>query len=401
MRSLQRAWRCLSRKRGKTALLASVLFLAGVLILGTTVVADAAAQAEAALAAQTQAKLVCEGTNATQPLSADDVENIIALDDVSSVNRHLEAVVTSEGFAPVTQSVSEAAANSQLRLIGYDDLAKDGPFADGSYTLSAGRLSLAEGDVLMSEALAAQNGLAIGDAVVLTDAAGTRHRLRIAGLFRTGNEDAQEADTLALARLENQLFASADAVAACSGGQMTGLSVTVKTPERLEALAAQVRTLLGTRADVTSADSLYQRLAAPLMQLGNVVQLMRAIVAVAAAAIVVLLLALWLRGRQQELAVYLSLGVSRRALLVQVQAECAVIALTAAALAAACVMLAAQCWGARLAEMLGMPLALQLHAGAVGMLLADEGIVVVCTVSAVMWSLLLRSPKTLLSRMEE
>lgn len=401
MRRVKCAWRALTRKGGKTALLALVLFLAGTLILATTVVIDATAQAEAALAAQTQAKLVCEGTSAADPLTAQDAVALATLDGVSSVNRHLEAALTPDGFAPVTQSTSAAAENRQLRLIGYDDLTQDGPFADGSYTLSAGSLSLAAEDVLMSEVLAAQNGLALGDAVVLTDAAGTRHTLRIAGLFHAGNEDAQDADTLACARLENQLLAPADAVAACSGGQLLSLSVYVQTPAQLEALAAKVGGLLGTRAAVTSAAGLYQQLTAPLMQLANVVQLMRFLAAGAAAVIVALLIALWLRGRQQEMAVYLSLGVSKWGLFAQVLVESAFIFLAAAVLAVACVALAARAWGAQLAQLLGLPLVLQLHAAAVGALLAGEAAVIVLAVSGTMGPLLLRPPKMLLARMEE
>lgn len=401
MRSIERAWRCLSRKRGKTVLLGSVLFLAGTLILGMTVVADAAAQAASALAAQTQAKLVCEGTSTVSPLTLQDAEQIAALDGVSSVNRHLEATVSPDGFAPVTQSTSDAVENLRLSLLGYDDLTQDGPFADGSYTLTAGSLSLTDEDVLMSEVLAAENELAPGDTITLSDVAGRQFTLRIAGLFHSGNEEAQDADTLALARLENQLFTPADVVTACGEGQMDTLSVYVNTPEMLEPLAAQVRSLLGTRAEVTGADGLYQRLAAPLTQLGNMMQLMRAIVAVAAAAIVTFLIGLWLRGRQQEMAVYLSIGMTGRAFLAQVLLECAITGLAASLFAIACAALVARFWGARLAQMLGLSLTLQVHAEAMGLLLTGEVVVVVFAVLSAMLPLFLHPPKTLVSRMEE
>lgn len=68
MKTAQRAWRCLARNPGKTLLLALVLFAASALYLGTTVILDAATQAQETLAAKTQAKIICEATDAASPL---------------------------------------------------------------------------------------------------------------------------------------------------------------------------------------------------------------------------------------------------------------------------------------------------------------------------------------------
>lgn len=401
MRAQRRAWRCLVRKPGKSLLLVLVMFLTSVLILGTTVVIDAVVQAEHALSAQTQARLVCESSDAEQPLTADDVSNIARLDGVQSVNRCLTANVTAEDCTPVTRSTSQTAANAALRLCGYDAPTQDGPFADGSYTLSTGGLDLAADGVLMNETLAAQNGLDVGDAITLTDASGARWTLHVAGLFHTGNEERQPAETLASERLENQLFAPAEVVAACSGAVLSTLSVDSASPENIEALAAQVRTLLGERATVTTADSLYQSLVAPLAQLVQVVKLMRSLAAVMGALVVALLLALWLRGRRQELAIFLSLGLKKRSLLAQVLWESGALCLFALAFASGSVAVAAQLWGALLAQMLGVALELRLHAETVGLFAVGAALVIVACVLTVLAPMLLRAPKVLLSRMEE
>ena len=107
MRAQRRAWRCLVRKPGKSLLLVLVMLLTSVLILGTTVVIEAVVQAEHALSAQTQARLVCESSDAEQPLTPDDVSHIARLDGVQSVNRCLTANVTAEDCTPVTRSTSQ------------------------------------------------------------------------------------------------------------------------------------------------------------------------------------------------------------------------------------------------------------------------------------------------------
>ena len=401
MRACQRAWRCLVRKRGKTLLLGLAMFLSGVLILGTTVVIDAVVQAEHALTVQTQTRLVCESSDAAQPLTATDVSNIAGLEGVQSVNRCLTVTVTAADLTPVTRSASQAAANAALRLCGYDALAQDGPFADGSYTLSAGTLDLGEDGVLLNETLAAQNGLGIGDTITLTDASGARQTLRVAGLFRTGSEERQPTETMASERLENQLFASAEMVAACNGAVLSTLSVYSTAPENIEVLAAQVRILLDGRATVTTADSLYQLLVAPLAQLVQVVQLMRSLTAVTGAWVVAFLLALWLRGRRQEMAIFLSLGLKKRSLLAQVLWESGALCLLALVLASGSVAAAAWLWGARLSQLLGVALELRLHAEAIGLLAAGAVLVLVACVLMVLAPMLLCAPKVLLARMEE
>lgn len=401
MKTAQRAWRCLVRNPGKTLLLALVLFAASALYLGTTVILDAAAQAQETLAAKTQTKINCEATDAAQPLAATDVDRVAACAGVARVKRQLQATVTLETGTPVTQSDSTTRANSQLSLIGLDDLAGDGPFADGSYHLQKGRSDVGKDGVIINAVLAAQNDWQIGDAITI-EAAGKTLQLSICGIFSAGNEEKQSANTLALGRIENQLYTSAEQVAMLGdAATLVRLYAVSDAPWRLDALADELQQLFGRRAEITTAAALYEQTAAPLAQLSLVVNLLRTVAVVAAAFVTALLLTMWLRTRRREMAILLSLGAQKRTLFAQVLLEVEVVFAASACTALAVVWILAQMWRASLAQQFGSALTLQLHFGTItGFILAGGTLLAVCMALA-MLPILRKHPRSLLSEMEE
>lgn len=401
MKTAQRAWRCLVRNPGKTLLLALVLFAASALYLGTTVILDAATQAQETLAAKTQAKIICEATDAAQPLAATDVDRVAACAGVARVKRQLQATVTLENGTPVTRSDSTARANSQLSLIGLDDLAGDGPFADGSYRLQEGQCDVGKDGVIVNAVLAAQNDWQIGDAITI-EAAGKTLQLSICGIFSAGNEEKQSANTLALGRIENQLYASAEQVATLGdAATLVRLYAVSDAPWRLDALAGELQQLFGARAEITTAAALYEQTAAPLAQLSLVVTLLRTVAVVAAAFVTALLLTMWLRTRRREMAILLSLGAQKRTLFAQVLLEVEAVFAASACTALAVVWLLAQMWRASLAQQFGSALSLQLHFGTIaGFILAGGALLAACMALA-MLPILRKHPRSLLSEMEE
>lgn len=401
MKTAQRAWRCLVRNPGKTLLLALVLFAASALYLGTTVILDAATQAQETLAAKTQAKIICEATDAAQPLAATDVDRVAACAGVARVKRQLQATVTLENGTPVTRSDSTARANSQLSLIGLDDLAGDGPFADGSYRLQEGQSDVGKDGVIVNAVLAAQNDWQIGDAITI-EAAGKTLQLSICGIFSAGNEEKQSANTLALGRIENQLYASAEQVATLGdAATLVQLYAVSDAPWRLDALADELQQLFGRRAEITTAATLYEQTAAPLAQLSLVVNLLRTVAVVAAAFVTALLLTMWLRTRRREMAILLSLGAQKRTLFAQVLLEVEAVFAASACTALAVVWLLAQMWRASLAQQFGSALSLQLHFGTIAGFILAGGVLLAACIALAMLPILRKHPRSLLSEMEE
>lgn len=401
MKTAQRAWRCLVRNPGKTLLLALVLFAASALYLGTTVILDAATQAQETLAAKTQAKIICEATDAAQPIAATDVDRVAACAGVARVKRQLQATVTLKYGTPVTQSDSTARANSQLSLIGLDDLAGDGPFADGSYHLQKGQSDVGKDGVIVNAVLAAQNDWQIGDAITI-EAAGKTLQLSICGIFSAGNEEKQSANTLALGRIENQLYASAEQVATLGdAATLVRLYAVSDAPWRLDALAGELQQLFGRRAEITTAAALYEQTAAPLSQLSLVVTLLRTVAVVAAAFVTALLLTMWLRTRRREMAILLSLGAQKRTLFAQVLLEVEAVFAASACTALAVVWMVAQMWRSSLAQQFGSALTLQLHFGTIAGFILAGGVLLAACIALAMLPILRKHPRSLLSEMEE
>ena len=378
-----------------------MLFAASVLYLGTTVILDAATQAQETLAAKTQAKIICEATDAAQPLAATDVDRVAACAGVARVKRQLQATVTLENGTPVTRSDSTARANSQLSLIGLDDLASDGPFADGSYRLREGQCDVGKDGVIVNAVLAAQNDWQIGDAITI-EAAGKTLQLSICGIFSAGNEEKQSANTLALGRIENQLYASAEQVATLGdAATLVRLYAVSDAPWRLDALADELQQLFGRRAEITTAAVLYEQTAAPLAQLSLVVTLLRTVAVVAAAFVTALLLTMWLRTRRREMAILLSLGAQKRTLFAQVLLEVETVFAASACTALAVVWLLAQMWRASLAQQFGSALSLQLHFGTIAGFILAGGVLLAACMALALLPILRKHPRSLLSEMEE
>ena len=249
--------------------------------------------------------------------------------------------------------------------------------------------------------LAAQNDWQIGDAITI-EAAGKTLQLSICGIFSAGNEEKQSANTLALGRIENQLYASAEQVATFGdAATLVRLYAVSDEPWRLDALADELQQLFGKRAEITTAAALYEQTAAPLAQLSLVVKLLRTVAVVAAAFVTALLLTMWLRTRRREMAILLSLGAQKRTLFAQVLLEVDAVFAASACTALAVVWLLAQMWRASLAQQFGSALSLQLHFGTIAEFFLAGGALLAACMALVMLPILRKHPRSLLSEMEE
>ena len=101
-------------------------------------------------------------------------------------------------------------------------------------------------------------------------------------------------------------------------------------PEQTETLAEKLQELLGEKAKVTSSDLLYQQMKAPLEQIIRITKLMMTFTLLSGTVIVSLLLCMWMRSRQMEMAVLISLGESKGAIFLQTFLESVMIFLLAA-----------------------------------------------------------------------
>ena len=401
----QRGVLYLTRKRAKSILLLMIFLFVNSMILGTNMILHAAQSTEAAMKEKTKAKVVCEMADAGQPVTEEDARGIGNLDAVTSINRMGQQAAYLPELLPVTGNTSTEADNQKVSLLSFDDMEADSPFADQSFRLTEGRLIGSDSRycAVVNQGFTQANGLKVGDTFSLENEEGKKTTVEIIGEYLAGNETRQEKETLALYRQENQIYIDNTAYLELFGEKgFYKLSAYVSQPELLDSLAGEIQEIMGEKAEVTTSDTLYQQMKAPLTQITRVVSLMRLLAFGTGTAVVSLLLCMWMRSRQKEMAVFLSMGEGKSVIFWQALLESAVVFLIA--LLGACVLgTAASGW---MQELLlatvdtGTSLTVSLQAGDIAQLLGIGGAVVGIGVLLSLIPVLRSNPKDILSRME-
>ena len=401
----QRGVLYLTRKRAKSILLLMIFLFVNSMILGTNMILHAAQSTEAAMKEKTKAKVVCEMTEAGQPVTEEDAREIGNLDAVTSINRMGQQAAYLPELLPVTGNTSTEADNQKVSLLSFDDMETDSPFADQSFRLTEGRLIGPDSRycAVVNQGFAQANGLKVGDTFSLENEEGKKTTVEIIGEYLAGNETRQEKETLVLYRQENQIYIDNTAYLELFGEKgFYKLSAYVSQPELLDSLAREMQEIVGEKAEITTSDTLYQQMKAPLTQITRVVSLMRLLAFGTGTAVVSLLLCMWMRSRQKEMAVFLSMGEGKSVIFWQALLESAVVFLIA--LLGACVLgTAASGW---MQELLlatvdtGTSLTVSLQAGDIAQLLGIGGAVVGIGVLLSLIPVLRSNPKDILSRME-
>ena len=398
----QRGVLYLTRKRAKSILLLMIFLFVNSMILGTNMILHTAQSTEAAMKEKTKAKVVCEMTDAGQLVTEEDARKIGNLDAVASINRMGQQVAYLPELLPVTGSTFMEADNQKVSLLSFDDMETGSPFADQSFRLTEGRLIGSDSRycAVVNQGFAQANGLKVGDTFSLENEEGKKTTVEIIGEYLVGNETRQEKDTLALYRQENQIYIDNTAYLELFGEKgFYKLSAYVSQPELLDSLAGEIQEIVGEKAEVTTSDTLYQQMKAPLTQITRVVSLMRLLAFGTGTAVVSLLLCMWMRSRQKEMAVFLSMGEGKAVIFWQALLESAVVFLIA--LLGACTLGAAAAgW---MQELLlatvdtGTSLTVSLQAGDIAQLLGIGGAVVGIGVLLSLIPVLRSNPKDILA----
>lgn len=319
----QLAFRYLKRKKAKAILLFFVLLLVSSMILSTNMILRATEDSKAAIQEKTKAKIVLEIVREENKITQQDVEKILQSEKVSAVNRQDKAPAFPANFYPVTSSDSTEESNRKIVLLSYDDLQNDSAFYEGQYRLISGDyISKDKTGAVINSLLADYNGLELGDDIMVENADGKTVSLQIIGLFLSGSERKQTENMDSVDRIENQIFVDNESYSQFSGN--TGyykVSVYCKNPQQLSMLEEQLRSVFSEKVSFTSSDTLYRQMALPLEQITRVANLMLVLTLITGVVIVSLLLCMWMRTRQKEAAVFISIGKSKSGIFLQIFLE--------------------------------------------------------------------------------
>ena len=400
----QRSFLYLIRKRTKSILLLLIFLLVNSMILSTNMILHATERTEAAMQEKTKAKVISEITDTANEITDKKAEKIENLANVTSVNRMGQQSAYLTDLTPVTASDSAEPDNQKVCLQSFDDMKADSPFEDQSYRLTDGQLIGTDNrySAVVNAGFAEANGVQIGDKISLEAEEGKTVTVEIIGEYLAGNENRQEKSTLAVYRVENQIYIDNTAYLELFGDGFYKVSAYTGQPDLLGSLSGEVQDILRDKAEVTTSDALYQQMKAPLTQITRVVELMRMLTFITGTVIVSLLLCMWMRSRQKEMAVFLSMGERKFTIFLQALLEAAVLFLIAMTGACALGLLAAKALQSILLASVTTDISLDisLQFADIALLLGIGSAVVVIAVLVSLVPVIRANPKDILSRME-
>ena len=311
MNFAERAFRYLFRKKGKAIILFWVLLITETMILSTVTILG-----------KSKAKLLIEREKAEELFTDDEYKKLEKLENVKAVNRVAEVQLYPMDFKIITKSESVDADNQKLRIMAYDSLEDDGPFADGQIHLTKGKYPRKEGEIVVNQFLAEVNQWEIGETVCFKSHSGEQSQASISGIYISGIEEKQGKEPLAVNRIENTIYGKPEFV--CHLQETCGyenLIVYVDNPEQLSRTQLEVTRILKNYR-VMKADNLFQKMEIPLLQVVRVVKMMLGLSVVSSVLVITLLLSMWMRARKKEIAIYVSLGKTKVDLFMQIILEC-------------------------------------------------------------------------------
>lgn len=314
----KRAWRYICRKRGKTFLLLLIFFVADAMVFGALSIMETSDSIQKEIEELSFSKVTIECLD-EKGFTEKDVGKVEELENVGRINRLSQCEVYPNNFAPVPGGGEDSV--SKARLLGFDDMEKDSLFEEGRCRITEGNFPKLKEQVVVSQFLAEANGFGIGDTIAFLDEDGDEIRAVIAGLFLTGSEREQTDKISTVNRMENQIYVRTDFIRDIEGENYWKLAAYIREPERLEETEKKVQELFEERAGVGTLDTVYRQMKFSLSQTARTFRLILYLTVFTAVFITGLLLCMWMRGRKTEIAVFISLGIPRTEILLQMALE--------------------------------------------------------------------------------
>jgi putative ABC transport system permease protein len=306
----KRAFYYISRKRQKSALMFLIFIVINSMVLGTLGIRDASADVLRSLRENAESKVILEKRQTTQNFTMDDVLEIGKLENVNWIN-----CIWSENYSiPELTPIMEAEQSDNLFTVHFQNkVENDSVFEEKIYRLTEGNFPQNNNEIVINQLLAEQNGLKIGDRI--------SEDFLIVGFFLSGTERQQTDKVDTVNRIENQIYGMNDAWQNTESEKLTKIVCYVKEPELLSELADELEVQYGENAYVKADDNTYQKIKLSVKQTDRITLLVLAITLVTGCIVTGLLLSMWMRGRKTEIAVYISLGMNKGNIFLQMELE--------------------------------------------------------------------------------
>lgn len=249
----------------------------------------------------------------------------------------------------------DAMIQEDISLVDFNGKYRDNPEAmrlvsveahtEGLYAedFQKGRLRLTDGELavsgdefaaVISERLAAENGLEIGDEIRLSPqegAAGQEVSVTVKGLFQVEAKQSDLDVTAPVHLLENRIFIDVKSAKLLSGGTGTDyIDFFVEDPGQVSAITEEIRQIPGIdwkSFAITAHIEDYEKIAGPLADVSVLSDTLLTVIGAMGTAVLSLIQILFHKARGYETGILLSIGISKAEILLQHIAEMAMIAL--------------------------------------------------------------------------
>ena len=368
MRIWHRAYLYVRRKAGK-----SILLLLVMLLLFSFVMVGLLLHRTTDLAIQQTRQNLGGGFRITPDMQNRENVMIIEADGQTSVTyigapineTLIQAVHSGEGIEAYNAVLrTDVLLQEDLSLIDHNGIYQDDPIAAHLVSVEADTdplLSVAfqkervkltddglsgEGGAIISEALAKNNDLQVGDEIQLLpreDHEGTAITVKIRGLF-TVEAAQQNTDVAAPVHLlENKIFidmVSGKALMGAVGADYVDFYIS--DPAQVYQIMDEIKTIDSINWKcfaVTANVEEYEKAAGPLLSMRELADTLLAVMVAVSIAVLSLIQALFNKSRQYEMGIMLSVGISKAEILFQRFLETVLIAVSAFALSASSILL--------------------------------------------------------------
>ena len=318
MNFVKRAMCYVRRKSGKSVLLFFLFLVADITILGTLAILDTSSGINDEIRRQTNAKVVIENLEVNRSLTEQDYRKLLDIASINSMNRMAKCILYPNGFAPITGADENEIG--QVCLIGFDDMEKDSPFTENVCRLVAGEFAKDENEIVINQHLAEQNQIEIGDELCFISE-NENGSARVTGFYLTGNERKQTENVLTINRIENQIYTNLSFAVEMGAERYEKIIAYVNNPEQLSETADVIGNTLGEGLGISTQDTMYQKMKFSIMQIERVTKLVFGLTVMTSIFVVGMLLCMWMRNRKVEIAVFISLGIPKLEVFLQMMTE--------------------------------------------------------------------------------
>lgn len=375
MGMFKRAFLYVTRKRGKTFILFAILLIMATFVLTGLSVQEASETAQSSLRQSlggtfdifvdwknspyvVQENVTEENDEETGKSSVSFLqystvqltpENISAIKEIPGVkycSASLSDLVPFEELSlfPGTVPIAEK-YQKRTKLMGVCSTEDNELFTSGTLTLTEGQhiTGSDQSVAIISKDLAERSGLGIGDFLTThayhvkeQNYSGQKMQVKIIGLFTPNTVEPFGEMVTFYDKIQNRVFVDLRTASSIDGGEInygfSAVHITIDDPREMTRVVSDVKKIseIDWKAFVVEMDNeIYEKAAAPLTALHDLVVTLLFLIIFVSAIILTLILTLWTKSRIHEIGVFLSVGMKKTAIIGQYLMEVLLIAIFA------------------------------------------------------------------------